>query len=318
VYAMSLVAYSSENKNILPAEIVNYELPEEDKLLTKEEAQAKAYDIMFGRAYSEEKLSIDASISHATDDLLYELEIYKEECTKEYRSSSVALMVILFVVALVFILIAVSFVLYVLKPLYASIEAIKQEKSIPRSKTYELNYLATTYNAANEKNATTRLHLKEKAEHDALTGLLNREAFDKLKDFYSDAEGSLAFLIMDIDDFKSVNDNFGHETGDAALIRVSDLLKECFRSNDFPIRFGGDEFVVIMTEIEKSQKGVIERKVNYINDVLKVEVNGLPKLSMSVGIAFSDHGFEDDLIERADKALNQTKKKGKNGYTFAE
>lgn len=208
---------------------------------------------------------------------------------------------------------------FVLKPLTVSITAIQNEKLIPYSSSYELNYLAETYNMVYEENATTRLHLKSKAERDELTGLLNRSTFNDLVEFYKHAKEQLAFLIIDVDKFKTVNDTYGHAIGDAALKRVAALLEECFRSNDFPIRYGGDEFVVIMTELSKEQKGVIERKINCINTSLQniSEEDEIPKLSISVGTAVSEYGFCDELFEKADEALYKIKKNGRCGYTFA-
>jgi len=121
-----------------------------------------------------------------------------------------------------------------------------------------------------------------------------------------------------VDKFKTVNDTYGHAVGDLALKKVASLLEECFRSNDFPIRYGGDEFTVIMTEITPEQKGVIERKLKYINNTLQSLVDEeIPKLSVSVGIAFSEQGFSEDLFEKADGALYKTKENGRCGYTFA-
>jgi len=73
-----------------------------------------------------------------------------------------------------------------------------------------------------------------------------------------------------------------------------------------------------MTEISSEQKGVIERKLKYINNSLQSIVDDeIPKLSVSVGVAISEHGFSDDLFEKADSALYKTKEKGRCGYTFA-
>ena len=128
----------------------------------------------------------------------------------------------------------------------------------------------------------------------------------------------MAFLLIDVDNFKTVNDTYGHAVGDLALKKVASLLEECFQSNDFPVRYGGDEFAVIMTEITAEQKGVIERKLQYLNRVLQSAVDEeIPKLSVSVGIAISEHGFSDNLFEKADGALYRTKERGRCGYTFA-
>lgn len=321
VRAMALIASESESafEGKIPRALTEYNLTDEELKLTTQEKNEIAYSLVFGEKYSEEKLSIRESVDEATDNLLGEIGEYKSDCSRHYKTSFALLMVLLACLAITFTVIAFCLFRFILKPLTVSITAIQDEKLIPYSNSYELNYLAQTYNMVYEENATTRLHLKSKAERDELTGLLNRSAFNDLVEFYKNAKEQLAFLIIDVDEFKSVNDTYGHAVGDAALKRVASLLEECFRSNDFPIRYGGDEFVVIMTELNRDQKGVIERKINYINTTLQniSEEDEIPKLSISVGIAFSEHGFDDDLFEKADAALYKTKQNGRCGYSFA-
>jgi diguanylate cyclase (GGDEF)-like protein len=127
----------------------------------------------------------------------------------------------------------------------------------------------------------------------------------------------LAILIVDVDLFKHVNDGFGHEVGDRALKKVSSQLTEKFRSSDFVFRIGGDEFCVIMQKITPSDKDVISIKVDAINAELAKTDDKVPtKLSVSVGIAFSQFGYNEELFNKADKALYYTKEHGRKGYTF--
>lgn len=317
IHAMTLIASLSDDKEYFPEELLERKLSDDEMALSIEEKKDKAYSLVFGDGYSFEKLSIRESVDEATTNLLGEVGEYKTLVSRRYNLSFSILMVLLSASAINFIVIAVCLFRLVLRPLDLSISAIQEEKTIPLCKSYELNYLAVTYNLTYEQNASTRMHLKNKAERDELTGLLNRAAFNDLTDFYKDANEELALLIIDVDNFKTVNDTYGHEIGDLALKKVSSLLGECFRSNDFPIRYGGDEFVVIMTELTHEQKGVIERKLNYINETLQIDdATEVPKLSVSVGVAFSAKGFSDDLFKRADNALYKTKQNGRCGYTF--
>ncbi|MCI9190856.1 MAG: GGDEF domain-containing protein [Lachnospiraceae bacterium] len=114
------------------------------------------------------------------------------------------------------------------------------------------------------------------------------------------------------------NDQYGHEMGDAVLKKVAKLLEENFRATDHPARIGGDEFAVILTDATEEMKPVIEEKVQNINNRLLNPENDLPKVSLSVGIAFSANGFGDDLYKKADSALYVTKENGRCGYTFYE
>ena len=158
--------------------------------------------------------------------------------------------------------------------------------------------------------------LREKAEKDALTGILNRGAFDQLRSRLKMKLTPICLLLIDVDVFKSINDTYGHEMGDRALKRVAELLEDTFRASDFPARIGGDEFAVIMTEVNEDSRESIARKAEEMNHILLKGENGLPKFSLSIGIAFSDRGFDDELYKKADKALYRVKEAGRCGYAF--
>lgn len=321
IYAMALIASlaDSEKRAKLPEVLTEYPLSVADLKLTPEERTEKAYSQVFGTSYSNKKMSIRQSVDDATDELLGELAEYKSECTAKYRVAFAVLMLLLAFSVITFSIITICLFKLILKPLTTSIDAIKEKQHIPYSKSNELNYLAATYNTVYEENAQTRRQLKNKADRDELTGLLNRSAFNELVDIYKNVKEDIAFLLIDVDHFKSINDTYGHSVGDMALQRVAALLEESFRSNDFPIRYGGDEFAIIMTEFGEAQKAVLERKIKYINDALLNPTDDrIPKFSLSFGIAFSTHGFDANLVERADAALYKTKENGRAGYTFSK
>jgi diguanylate cyclase (GGDEF)-like protein len=154
------------------------------------------------------------------------------------------------------------------------------------------------------------------AAHDALTGLLNRASFQAICENLKESDEPLALLIMDVDKFKQVNDRFGHETGDRALVKVSNVITQLFRSDDYIIRYAGDEFVVIMSGITEKEKDVILSKIERINEILKIPDYNIPKLSISAGAVFSASGYQDDLFRQADQALYETKKNGRCGCSF--
>ncbi|MDE7234774.1 MAG: GGDEF domain-containing protein, partial [Ruminiclostridium sp.] len=154
-----------------------------------------------------------------------------------------------------------------------------------------------TYNSIYEINSANEQMLIYKAEHDPLTELVNRNAFDQYIEHCSH-DAKIALLIVDVDKFKDINDNYGHKTGDVVLQRVAKLLKVHFRSTDCIARIGGDEFAVIMQDAPVSAKSNVERKLSSINDLLQYPDNGLPVVSVSVGVAFSENGYTDDLYNR--------------------
>ena len=123
-------------------------------------------------------------------------------------------------------------------------------------------------------------------------------------------------LLFDADNFKNINDKFGHKVGDKILIKIVTALKNNFRSGDYVCRIGGDEFVVLMLHSE-NQDNLIISKLLEINKTLQQTDDGLPPTSLSIGIAHgADAEDREDLFKKADEAMYQSKQKGKYTYTF--
>jgi diguanylate cyclase (GGDEF)-like protein len=162
-----------------------------------------------------------------------------------------------------------------------------------------------------EREAQT---VRWKADHDSLTGLRNRAAFSDLCEKLRSAHRPLGLLVIDVDKFKDVNDTYGHETGDRALIQVAQVLVEHFRAEDCVVRYAGDEFVVLLPGMTAEKFPTIGDKLDEINRLLQNPPHDLPSLSISVGAAFSPRGYEDTLFQRADQALYRAKENGRGGY----
>ena len=192
---------------------------------------------------------------------------------------------------------------------------------IKDSITNDIKALAYVKDIDKQKNEEIRLKLK--AERDTLTGLYNKGTTEKLiNDFLNSEEASLgmhAFLIVDIDNFKSVNDNLGHVFGDKVLFEVSKNLKPIFRKDDIVGRIGGDEFIVFLKNIQSFEN--IKKKAEKICDIFRnsyTENKKTYKISGTVGISFvPEHGtvFE-ELYKKADIALYYAKSKGKDKYAL--
>ena len=152
------------------------------------------------------------------------------------------------------------------------------------------------------------------SEIDPLTSVFNKETTQKLIDQKLKNHEHFCFLILDVDDFKSVNDNYGHAVGDKVLKNLSDLFKNHFRQTDIVGRIGGDEFIILIEDehIAESRIQSLLKKVN----ALKIEELQDFKLSISVGMAFAPSNGTTfmELYRHADHALYQTKRTGKNDY----
>jgi len=159
------------------------------------------------------------------------------------------------------------------------------------------------------------------AERDALTGLYNRHRFnEELARMIADAQrhdSRIALLFFDLDDFKYINDTFGHRAGDAMLIRVAGEVGGQVRRNEIFARLGGDEFAILVPDISDEMLRVLtDRITRSIAQVrFQYERQSL-RLTTSLGIAvFPDHADNaEDLIARADTAMYQAKEAGKNAW----
>lgn len=124
-------------------------------------------------------------------------------------------------------------------------------------------------------------------------------------------------ILIDVDYFKSVNDTYGHETGDRVLQKLARVVSYHFRSEDRVSRIGGDEFVVLLAHSDRLQRDMICDRVKLINEDLSDVSDGLPPVSISVGVAYGNEASTPiELFSHADKALYVTKRQGRNGYTF--
>lgn len=168
-----------------------------------------------------------------------------------------------------------------------------------------------------------RMELQEQAIHDPLTGLYNRRYLaEYLAHELKRAEREnipISLLLMDVDHFKSINDSYGHKTGDKFLIAIAEVLQNNSRGSDIACRYGGEEFILVLpgTDIqiaydraEQFRLQCAQIKIQYE----KVEIS----ITVSAGIAtYPDHAeMAEDLILKADKALYHSKQHGRNRVTI--
>ncbi|MGJ8693511.1 MAG: GGDEF domain-containing protein [Thalassotalea sp.] len=213
------------------------------------------------------------------------------------------------------------------------IDSALEKSNQPASLNKVVNYLLNTINNSTNqhKNLSEELNktngevseLREKlkvarkeAISDALTGLLNRRGCEeRLQQI--DLEETHTSLAIDIDHFKKINDNFGHFIGDKVLQRVANSIKTNISDADLAVRYGGEEFVVVMVNKTVLEAKVIAEKIRLSISNLKLKQRNsdqyLPQISVSVGIA--ENKGEScwlELFKRADDALYQAKSSGRN------
>ena len=153
-----------------------------------------------------------------------------------------------------------------INPILRAVDRIKEDCPIPEVGANEFRYLAQAYNKMYSVYKSSIEHLNFKASHDELTGAYNRAGYELL---LSGVDLKSTYMILfDVDHFKSVNDTYGHETGDKVLRKLVSVLKRNFRSDDYVCRIGGDEFVVFMGHASEMQQHLIKAKIENINEEL--------------------------------------------------
>ncbi|MEK5215998.1 GGDEF domain-containing protein [Psychrobacillus sp. FSL H8-0487] len=161
------------------------------------------------------------------------------------------------------------------------------------------------------------LKVEELTITDSLTGIYNRrylELFmEKSIPIYKKMNGSLVFMMLDIDNFKKVNDNYGHQGGDEALRHTSGIIGNNLRNSDVFVRFGGEEFAVILPNTDVTEGLIIAERIR--EAVEKSEFfykNERIHFTISVGVSFFNGDTAEEFIKKSDNALYKAKENGRN------
>lgn len=179
------------------------------------------------------------------------------------------------------------------------------------------------------KRQEEEAQLVYKAQHDSLTNLPNRFLFMERLDYSIKAKSRTtikgAVIFIDLDNFKPVNDNFGHHVGDLLLIKVANILKDSIREEDTVARLGGDEFVVLIDHLDNSDKNISKNKLVSISNKIRVAIeqthildNEEINISASIGVVMFPEEFKnkEEIIKASDQAMYDSKKSGKNKVIF--
>ncbi|MDD4592650.1 MAG: diguanylate cyclase [Parabacteroides sp.] len=157
----------------------------------------------------------------------------------------------------------------------------------------------------------------QKANKDSLTGFLNKDAMLKqIDDILKSDVKPCALMMIDIDNFKAVNDQHGHITGDKLLSALADRIRTVFRAEDIIGRFGGDEFIVFMANI--GEPAAKQKTDALIKAITENALEDSVKITCSIGVICSHGGTAESLIETADQYMYRAKQNGKDQACFGE
>ena len=183
---------------------------------------------------------------------------------------------------------------------------------------HDENGVMTRYDGLIEDITERKLaeeELKRLATTDKLTGAFNRTKFKEIigreMELVKRYNQPLSLIIFDIDRFKKVNDKYGHNAGDYVLRTISDIVRENIRKIDYFVRWGGEEFMIISSETGLKEAHALAERIREIIENYVFE--GVGKVTISFGVTeFNEDDTEDSLIKRADDAMYEAKRKGRN------
>lgn len=176
-----------------------------------------------------------------------------------------------------------------------------------------------------EEQAVELDRTRLEARTDALSGVANRKAFDEKLEYYLAAWRSertpLVLLLCDIDHFKRINDTHGHVAGDRVVGQIGDFLRQTLRGGDFVARYGGDEFAIVLANIDLGFAGSVAERIRaaIARRIFEVAKNQRVATTFSMGYAvIRDGDTAESLIRRADEGLYQAKQAGRNQVQTVE
>ena len=252
-YSMRLVEENlGSAPSTWPEELRDVELSAEDAALTPEARLYKAQQLVVGLEYEEAKEAISRDVADAVSMLTEALDARQSRADALFVRVFFIIIACVIVFAVMMLLVCLINRHWVVTPLLKFNRDIERDTKLTVGGANELQTLAATYNRIFEENEEKQRLIKHQAEHDPLTDLLNRGAYDRILELYQSEHKDFALILIDVDTFKGVNDTNGHAVGDAILKKVARLLTVTFRNIDYICRIGGDEFSIIMVEMTRT------------------------------------------------------------------
>ena len=186
-------------------------------------------------------------------------------------------------------------------------------------------FCSTLLSITYERNRTTMIRLLEKeAKTDSLTSLLNRRgliiAFEESFLTSQKNETDLYLFVLDLDNFKLINDNFGHDVGDIVIKKIANTVKNTLRNTDHIARIGGEEFIAVLSDISQEKSLAIAENIRLAIERLEIKIPNTPSITATVSIGITKKSKEkavfSDFFKVADEALYEAKNNGRNHIVF--
>lgn len=318
-YAMRLkVEAMGDDISQYPQKLQDVQLLPADTRLSPEEQEEKARGFLFDMDYESSKNEISLRINRSMDILMSGMLTRQVKSSDQLQSELRGQQVL--TMALMCSLLALAVVVFtmVIVPLRRQISSMSNDQELHEEGASEIRFLARTYNRLHEQNRLATEKLNYEATHDELTGLFNRSAYASILDRLTKSGDRIALILLDVDLFKNINDWYGHDIGDAVLKAVASELLSAFRRDDMVCRIGGDEFAIIMSRVDSGVKAMVCEKLRLIAEKLANPGIGLPPVTLSAGVAFTDQLIPNtDLFKSADIALYEIKNGSRNGCGFS-
>lgn len=318
-YAMRLmVAALGDDITAYPDKLQTIQLLPDDMLMSAAEKQEKARQMLFDNDYEASRNEINSRLNKGLDILMSDMLTEQVKSSEHLQTVLSRQQLLTGALILSLLLLGLFIVVMVIQPLQRQIASMGSDQMLSEEGTSEIRFLAHTYNRMYEQNQRVNEKLNYEATHDGLTGLYNRAAYDSIRAELSHGEENNALILLDVDLFKRINDQFGHDVGDKVLKTVAQTLLSAFRKEDDVCRIGGDEFAVIMRNLDSGSYTSVLDKMQLIAERLAHPAQaGIPPVTLSVGVAFTDQLQEGtELFKSADLALYHIKETGRNGCGF--
>lgn len=319
-HAFALVALANDAMWQLPEHVKQYELPAGEYGLSSAEKLAMARQMVCGKEYNDYKRAIYEKVDDFEETVLTATREILEEQNGQISHYLGIQRILIMLENIVVMIFVITLYVHVTSVLGVYIQSISRNELIEEKGTRELKYLGQVFNECLKLQRDAQQALRNEAEQDGLTQVANRrtlENFMAKKLSKPDTRG--AFVFLDVDEFKKINDVYGHDAGDTVLRALADALRGCFRDRDFVGRFGGDEFVVWLDGVTEQNADLIKRRIADLNGLTVSTAGTEIHVCLSAGATFC-HGGEHykDVLLRADAALYAKKRGGKQGCIVYE